>query len=137
MGERVAGELAGGDFRCQAGLHRGQVVGVLHHAAITLAAFLNDVLPQAAHHRARRIVECGAEIGERRRIGRRCRSRVRRCADWRGIRRRADGCGIGWGDADWRGNRSRVGLVAILSVPMMRVIEACHDVFPISNCVCD
>src|SRR3954465_10482137 len=72
MGERVTGELSGRDFRLQSGLHRGEIVDVAEHAAIALSALFDDVLPEAADQRARRIIEGGAEIGEGRRRAAAC-----------------------------------------------------------------
>src|ERR1043166_4585123 len=81
MGQSIAGELSGCDLGLQSGLHRREVVDIAEHAAIAPAAFLHDVLPETADERARRIVEGGAEIGERRRRRRWRRRRTRRI--WR------------------------------------------------------
>ena len=75
MGQRVAGKLLRSYLRLKAGLHGGEIIHVSEDAAATLAALLDNVLPQAANQRARRIVEGRAEIGKRgRRSGWRRRS---------------------------------------------------------------
>ena len=72
MGQRVAGELSRGDLGLKAGLHGGEIGGVFEHAAKSLAAFLDHVLPQTAHQGAARVVERQAKVREGRR--RRCRA---------------------------------------------------------------
>src|SRR5258707_13073646 len=91
MAERRAGELPGGYFSLQAGLHVREIVGVANDAAVSLSAFLDDVLPQAAHQGPRRVIEGCAKVGEggsrrcdRRRVGCRCCDDRRRGICWRG-----------------------------------------------------
>ena len=64
MAERRARELSCGYFGLEAGLHRREIVGVAYDAAVSLSAFRDDVLPQAAHQCPRRVVEGGAKVGE-------------------------------------------------------------------------
>ena len=92
MGQRVTGELSSGDLRLKAGLHGCEIGGVFQHAAKSLAAFLDHVLPQTAHQGTTRVVERQAKVREGRRrrgrgcwIGRGCRI-GRRCRVRRGIR---------------------------------------------------
>src|SRR5882757_8059888 len=74
MAERRAGELPGTYFSLQAGLHVREIVGVANDAAVSLSAFLDDVLPQAAHQGPRR-------------VGCRCCDDRRRGICWRGSAR--------------------------------------------------
>ena len=106
MGQRGAGKLPGIDLGLKAGLHGGEIVHVSEDATIALAALLDHVLPQPADQRARRIVECCAEIGKRR-----PRSRWWRRGDRRIGYYRSHG-----------GIRIRSGMMIMVMIMMMTVL---------------
>ena len=64
MGQRVTGELPRGYLRLKARLHVGEIGRVSSDAAMSLAAFLDHVLPQTALKRATRVVERQAKVRE-------------------------------------------------------------------------
>ena len=118
MGQRVTGELPRGYLGLKAGLHGGEIGGVFQHAAKSLAAFLDHVLPQTAHQGATRVIERQAKVREGRR---------RRCwGCWIGGR-----CRIGRRCRVGRGIRSNNGRCLIVVMMVMRMAR--HVVFPLST----